>query len=206
MDVSDFHSEDYDGDGFSELVVVDPVLSSPGAENDLYAQFGAGLLTDGLYSDEKVDPVELDGGPRDWIILEDCKARLEATGAFDGVYLCDPSPSDDPGIGSSQTAIAIPTLQEFDEEGYLDRDQARLTKWTLTIASRSREPAVRDQMAARLFSVAKRALDHKCLAGYTFKDWTILRRARWEKPKDAERRLTIAGEWGYFLGDSEDDP
>lgn len=204
MNVSDFHSEDYDGDGFSELVVVDPVLSTPGGENDLYTQFGPGLLTDGLYSDERVDPTTRDDLLRDWTILEDCKARLEATGAFDGVYIRDPS--EDPGIGSSESAVAMMTLQEFDEEGYRDDDQTRLTKWTLTLAARGRDPVDRDERLNRLWWTAKRALDHKCLAGYTFRDWTILRRARWEKPKDAERRLTIAGEWGYVLGDSDDIP
>lgn len=202
MYTSDFDSEDFEGTDFAEFVVVEPVLSLPGSENDLYTRFGPGLLTGGLYSDEAVDPRQRDRVPRDWAILEDCRLRLSATGLFDGIYLCDPS--EDPGIGSSEQAIAILSLQEFDSEDYQDTLQGRLTKWTLTIEARDRNAAARDERLARLWVAAKDALDHKCLAGYTYPDWTVLRRARWEKAKDAGRRLTIAGEWGYSLDDSED--
>lgn len=202
MLASDLDSEELEGTELEEFVVVEPVLSLPGSENDLYTRFGPGLLTGGLYSDEAVDPRQRDRVPRDWAILEDCRLRLAATGLFDGIYLSDAS--EDPGVGSSEQAIAILSLQEFDSEDYQDTLQGRLTKWTLTIAARDRDPAARDERAARLYAAVKDALDHKCLAGYTYPDWTVLRRARWEKPKDAERRLTIAGEWGYSLDDSED--
>jgi hypothetical protein len=201
MFASDLDAEDLEGVELAEFVAVDPTLSPPGQNNDLYEQYGPGQLGGGLYSDDQVDPDYDDEDPRDWAILEDCKDRLEATGVFDGVYLGDPK---DNFSGSDEGSVAFLHLQEWTESGYQDTLQGRLTKWTLILVARDADPSARDRRLSRLFRAAKTALDHRCLANYTYPDYTVLARARWEKAEDDERRLTVTGEWGYDLDDSED--
>jgi hypothetical protein len=200
MNASDFDSEDFEGPELGEFVAVVPVLAV--AENDVFTEYGPGLLTGGLYSNTQVNAHYVVPSPtKSWTILLDAKARLQATGQFDEVLIGDPS---EQLASANATALAILQLREEDEGGYEDTVLEKVTKWELTVAARQRDPEVRDMEASRLVEVARNALDHKSLASITYPDWTILRRSRFEKPKDSERRVTIAGEWGYHLDDAEE--
>lgn len=139
---------------------------------------------------------------RDWDVLESARDLLATTQQFDNVYLTS---FDDRSISTSDGYSAVVQPLDGDEVDTRDdgdeTEQTSHSRWTLTLVGRADDPEVRDRELDRLQSVAQNALDGVSLAGLTIPGLTKLRRGKWEKPKPPERRITLTGEYSYWLDD-----
>lgn len=145
------------------------------------------LVTNGLGRSFPVPFVEAE---RDWGVLEDIRSRLEATYAFQGVFLSQP-------IGEGDSAVVGPW--KFDEIDHDEDEQYRHVQWQLTITVRNADAALRDREIDRLYNVAANVLDGQSLGGICLPGLTKLRRGEWQKPDPPSRQLVCTGEFVYLI-------
>ncbi len=139
---------------------------------------------------------------RDWDVMTGFRILLDATAAFDHVYLTSyedrtPNPSD-----AYSAILQIDSWDEidiFDDNGGIT--QQRAVSWILTLFGRGPDPEVRDRELDRIQGVVANALDGESLGSLVMPDLTKLRKGKWEKPVPPERRITIHGTFTYLIPD-----
>lgn len=166
------------------------------------------LLTWGLGS--TLPPVApASSGYRDWYVLEAIQALLEATHAFDNVYLSELPESRGRSAGELKVAVLEPNdWEELDEsDDAADVQDTVRMRFKLTLMVREEDPALRDSEVDRLLNVCKNVIDgQQLVAGQTIPGWTKLKRAKWEPARAPERRMTVTGETAYWVdGETEHD-
>jgi hypothetical protein len=125
---------------------------------------------------------------------------LEATGAFDGVYLAGlpedrGQASDDrcaAAIEPAETELAVP----WDDAG---ADLLFTCRVHLTILARHEDPQTRDELAERLLYVAASILGGASLGPATLPGRTVVRSWVWQKPVAPERRIAAVLEYQYLV-------
>lgn len=136
---------------------------------------------------------------RDQDVFDDIAVRLRDTDAFLDVYQAHPT--QDGAEARGDTAWVQPL--DWDELDHRqDPDGAEVTHhahFTLTLAVRDGDPAERDRRLDQLAGIALNALDGQSLADLTLPGLTAIRKAKWEDPALPERRLTLTGEFAYFV-------
>lgn len=146
---------------------------------------------------------------RDWDVLDDARERLLATGEFDGVYRSALPETRGQRAGDSRSAGVAPAdWEEVDDADDETLVQAlRRVRWTLTLCVRDDDPEARERTLDRLLAVAQNALDGQALADLAIPAWTRLRRGRYEPSSGPEQRMTVTGEFAYWIGgwDGHDD-
>lgn len=137
---------------------------------------------------------------RDLDILDDVANRLLATDAFSQVFQSHP-------VKDAESAESGPTVWvqplDWDEIDHTeDADGTEVTHhahWQLTIAVQDEDPRERDRLLEQYANIALNALDGQALADLTIPGLTLVRKAKWEDPNPPERRLTLLGEFVYFV-------
>ena len=127
---------------------------------------------------------------------------LEATGAFDGVYLTG-LPEDRGEASSESRAVAIEPAETVQSDHWDDvRGDLLLTcRVNLTVLARHDDPQIRDEMAEMLVNIAANVLNGQSLSGATLVGQTRFKSWSWEKPKAPERRITVVLEYQYLVSD-----
>lgn len=157
-----------------------------------------------------LDPLFDDGlGPtiipesvgRDADVIDDVIDRLTATGQFAGVYW-----GELPEVrGRPAEQIAMATVEpaswnetdEFDDE--TDYQSVVKATFLLTLFTRSPDARTRDRSLDLLRTAAANAINEQSLAGITIPGLTILRNGKYLPANNPERRMTIIGEYAYFV-------
>lgn len=144
-------------------------------------------------------PLTSDAG-RDQDVLDAIVRTLEGLGVFGGVHHADP---EELSFGSDELTAACVTPDSGEETDRYDDpdgpDVTRTARWKLTLIVRDADPRTRRRTLDRLADHAYNALDGKSISGITIPDWTKLRKWKYEKPAPPEQRLTLTGEYAYFL-------
>lgn len=134
-------------------------------------------------------------------VLDDAQGRLQATGAFDGVYRSALPESRGGAAGDRLAAVVAPLdweqTDDVDDETLVQ--STRRVRWTLTLIVRDDDPEARERALEKLLAVAQNALDGQALAALTIPDWTRLRRGRYQPPSAPEQRMTVTGEFAYWV-------
>ena len=151
-------------------------------------------------------------GTGDFSILNDARDRLAALGVFDGVYRSALPEDKGQSSGDKLAAVVAPgDWDEVDERNDEETVQStRRVRWALTLIARDDDPELREAALDDLLSASQNALDGVSLAGVTIPDWTRLRRGRYEPSQSPEQRMTVVGEFAYWVEgfdghDGEDD-
>jgi len=125
---------------------------------------------------------------------------LDATNAFDGVYLSGPPEGRGERGGDRQAAAVEPdettAICCWDD---VSGPSVRAARATIILMARDDDPQTRDEMAERLLETAIAALDGRSLAGMTLPEWTGIRSWSWRKPTPPERRIEAALEFRYLV-------
>lgn len=146
-------------------------------------------------------PSPLAGATGDWGVLDDARDRLKASGEFDGVYRSALPEEKGRPSGDRLAAVVAPADWEQTDESD-DEEEVQSTRrvhWTLTLIVRDDDPETRERTLDRLLAVSQNALDGQALGGITIPDWTRLRRGRYGTPSGPEQRMTVTGEFAYWV-------
>jgi hypothetical protein len=128
-------------------------------------------------------------------------AALEATRAFDGVYLAGLGDLAGRPAGSLRSVFIEPDQIQFDSR-WDNVDQPGLVadaRLSLTVLARDEEPLPRDEAAERLINVAANALNGRPLAGLTLPAFTRLVGLQWLPAQPPERRIRATFAYRYIL-------
>lgn len=158
-----------------------------------------------------LDPLFDDGSPniivipdvvgRDADIIDDVIDRLTSTGQFAGVYW-----GELPELrGRPAELLAMATVEpaswnetdEFDDE--FDYQSVVKGTFLLTLFTRDKDPRTRDRILDLLRTAAANAINEQSLAGITIPGLTILRNGKYLPANNPERRMSIVGEYAYFV-------
>jgi hypothetical protein len=138
--------------------------------------------------------------PRERDIRRAVADALNATGAFDAVWIADP---DDPtgNAASNWRAAGIrpgatTLLQGFD--GAAGGGLVYRCQIPLTLVSRHEDQQVRDELAEELLNVARNALNGRGLGGLAIAQQTIVRSWTWMPPSPPERQVRAVIELHYL--------
>lgn len=140
--------------------------------------------------------------PRERIIRSAIRDLLEATSAFDGVYLSG-LPEHRGERGGDLRAAAIEPGETEAVSRWDDRSGPLVmtARATIILMARDDDPQLRDEAAEELLQTAIEVLDGRSLAGMTLPEWTGVRSWTWRKPTPPERRIEAALEFRYLVGD-----
>jgi hypothetical protein len=127
---------------------------------------------------------------------------LDATGAFDGVYLA--GQPEDRGEAAGQTrAVTIEPAETVQADVWDDTsgDLLMTCRVNLTFLARHDDAQIRDETAELLVNIAANVLNGQSLAGATLVGQTRFKSWSWEKPKPPERRIAAVLEYQYLVHD-----
>jgi len=126
---------------------------------------------------------------------------LEATSAFDGVYLSGlPEHRGERGGDLRAAAIEPDETQAAGHWDDLSGSLVMTARATITLMARDDDPQTRDEAVEELLQTTFDALDGRSLAGRTLPEWTGVRSWTWRKPTPPERRIEAALEFRYLIG------
>jgi hypothetical protein len=125
---------------------------------------------------------------------------LEATGAFDGVYLTG-LPEDRGEASSEGRCVSIEPAETVQTDHWDDTsgDLLMTCRVNLTLLARHDDPQIRDETAELLVDTIANVLNGQSLAGGTLIGQTRFKSWSWEKPKAPERRITAVLEYQYLV-------
>lgn len=125
---------------------------------------------------------------------------LDATSAFDGVYLSG-LPETRGERGGDLQAAAVEPDETTASCNWDDASGPRImtARATIVLMARDEDPQTRDEMAERLLETAIAALNGRSLAGKTLPEWTGIQSWAWRKPNPPERRIEAALEFRYLV-------
>ena len=139
---------------------------------------------------------------RDYDCLQAIQTLLGATGYFDAVYIG--GLPERQGQSSSYSAAAALEIAGWDEidayDDFASIDQKRSVRWTLTLMSRDPDPEIRDRKIDQLYNIAANTLDGVSFAAGCVPSLSKLRRGNYQPATPPERRMTVQGEFEYFVG------
>ena len=134
-------------------------------------------------------------------ILDDVKARLWATGAFDAVYR-GASP-EVRGRAASDRLAAIVAATSWEQTDLSDDEtmvqSTRNVRWQLTLIVRDDDPETREKTLNSLLVTAQNTLDGQSLGGVTIPAWTRLKSGVYQPATPPEQRMVVTGEFAYWL-------
>jgi hypothetical protein len=137
----------------------------------------------------------------DGTILDDIAARLEATGAFDAVQRG--ALPEQYGQGSAALKMAVVAAGTWEESDTSDDptipQSYRQSTWNLTLLVRQDDPAIRENTLTELLTASQGALDGQALGGGTIPALSRLRRGTYQTPVAPEQRMTVRGEFSYWI-------
>jgi hypothetical protein len=125
---------------------------------------------------------------------------LDATGAFDGVYLT--GLPEDRGEASGETrSVAIEPAETVQTDLWdgTRGDLLMTCRVNLAFLARHDDAQIRDETAELLVNIAANVLNGQSLAGATLIGQTRFKSWSWEKPKAPERRITAVLEYQYLV-------
>jgi len=130
---------------------------------------------------------------------------LDATSAFDGVYLSGP-PEHRGERGGDLRAAAIEPGETAASSCWDDVSGPLVmtARATIILMARDDDPQTRDEVAEQLLETTIAALDGRSLAGRTLPEWTGIRSWTWRKPTPPERRIEALLEFRYLVEDRVD--
>lgn len=138
---------------------------------------------------------------RDRDVRNAIQSALEATGAFDSVYVW--GLPEDYGSGASQLAVAVIEPSVSTQTDLWDDNTTGAlvvsSPVTLTFLARDEDPQLRDEAVERLLDVAADALNGQSLASFTLPAFTKFSSWRWEKPTAPERRIIATFVYQYLV-------
>ncbi len=127
---------------------------------------------------------------------------LEATSAFDGVYLSGlPEHRGERGGDLRAAAIEPGETEAASRWDDLSGPLVMTARATIILMARDDDPQTRDEAAEELLQTAFDALDGRSLAGRTLPEWTGIRSWSWRKPTPPERRIEAVLEFRYLVDD-----
>jgi hypothetical protein len=138
---------------------------------------------------------------RDRDVRNAIQELLQATSAFDGVYLW--GPPKDYGSGASNLAIA---WIEPGRSNQLDKwDGGQITGIEITssvkivVAQRMEDPQLRDEAAELLVDIVANAIQGQSLSDLTLPDKTRFINWTWVRANPPERQINISFEYIYLI-------
>lgn len=140
---------------------------------------------------------------RDYDVLTEMAQLIEATGAFDAVYLS--RPVSEVGTGADRAAFASVHPDQWDEDTARSSGEGDGLEWEhnarfyVEIAVREHDPEVRDRKIDQLQSVVQNAIAGRSILGHTISDTTRIRRGQYLRPDASQRVLRLNGEFSYFV-------
>jgi hypothetical protein len=138
---------------------------------------------------------------RDRDVRNAIQTALQATGAFDAVYVW--GLPEDYGSGASNMALAAIEPDSSTQEDRWDAapvgDLIVTSRVTITLLFRGDDPQVRDEAAELLFDTAANALNGQSLAGFTVPALTRFVSWKWQTPMVPERRITAVFSYQYLV-------
>jgi hypothetical protein len=139
---------------------------------------------------------------RDRDVRDAIQTALQATDAFDAVYLC--GLPEDYGSGASQLAVAVIEPESTEQTDIWDDQNigalVNQSRVTITLLARNEDPQLRDEAVEDLFDVATDALNGAALvAGFTIPAYTKFKGWRWEKATAPERRIVASFMYSYIV-------
>jgi hypothetical protein len=139
---------------------------------------------------------------RDRDVRNAIQAALQATGAFDGVWIW--GLPENYGTGSSQLAAAaiepVSSTQDDRWDGGEETGLVISSQVAITLLYRHEDPQLRDEGAELLLDTAANALNGQSLAGLTLPDLTRFTSWRWNAPTPPERLITSVFSYQYLVG------
>ena len=126
---------------------------------------------------------------------------LEATGAFNGVYLGSLNDISDQSADDDRAAAIEPiSWQESDAWDDVATGEIQIdAQCRLTFIARDESFQVRDDSAEQLLSTACDALNGQSLAGLTLPPWTKVTSARWKPAVPPERQIVATFSYRYLV-------
>ena len=107
------------------------------------------------------------------------------------------------GQAAGDRLAAVVALSDWEEEDESDDPTevqvTRKVRWTLTLIARDEEPEERERLLSGLLVASQNALNGQSLAGITIPEWSKLRRGRLETASSPEQRMTVMGEFTYWI-------
>jgi hypothetical protein len=138
---------------------------------------------------------------RDRDVRDAIQSALQATGAFDGVFVW--GLPEDYGSGASNAALAVIEPESSTQEDRWDAAPGGglivTSRVAITLIYRAEDPQLRDEAAELLFDIAANALNGQGLAGLTLPQLTRFVSWRWEKPAPPERRVASVFSYQYIV-------
>jgi hypothetical protein len=138
---------------------------------------------------------------RDRDVRNAIQSALQATGAFDGVFVW--GPPEDYGSGASNAALAVIEPESSTQDDRWDSAPGGglvvSSRVTITLIYRAEDPQLRDEAAELLFDIAANALNGQGFAGLTLPQLTRFVSWRWEKPAPPERRIALVFSYQYIV-------
>jgi len=138
---------------------------------------------------------------RDRDVRNAIQAALQATNAFDGVFLWG-LPANY-GSGASNAAIAViqPDSGKLDDiwDGSTEMGLVGTGNVTLSVCSRNEDPQLRDEAAELLLDTAADAINGQGLAGLTMPDKTRVTAWKWREPAAPDRWITATVVYQYIV-------
>jgi hypothetical protein len=163
--------------------------------------FSPGFFASGFFSGGTAGAATANTLRRDADVIRDVIDRLTITGSFDGVYWGElPERRGRPADVLAMAVVEPDSWAETDEfDDFSDYQSVPRNTFKLTLMTRNPDPETRDRSLDRLACVARNAVNEQSLAGVTIPGLTILRRGKWSPASNPERRMTIIGEYAYFV-------
>ncbi|MDG3005501.1 hypothetical protein [Paludisphaera mucosa] len=128
------------------------------------------------------------------------RETLNATGAFDGVYLAGLPENRGERSGDLRAAAIEPAATNVAGQGDdIDGTLAATACITLILLARDDDPATRDDAAELLLNTAAAALNGRSLARLTLPGSTRIRSWTWLRPAAPERRIEATLEFQYLV-------
>ena len=138
---------------------------------------------------------------RDRDVRNAIQSALQATGAFDGVWIW--GLPDNRGSGASQLAAAAIEPQSSSQndlwDGGPETSLVVTSTVVITLLFRCEDPQLRDEGVELLFDTAANALNGQSFAELTLPDTTRFTSWRWEKPEAPERRISATFSYQYIV-------
>jgi hypothetical protein len=138
---------------------------------------------------------------RDRDVRNAIQTALEATDAFDGVFVWG-LPADK-GIGSSASAVAVINPMTSRQEDLWDAAPSGglviTTRVQLALFYRNEDPQLRDEGAELLLDTAANALNGQSLAGLTFPQTARVIQWDWQPPTVPERQINAVFSYQYIV-------